>query len=158
MEQFANELEKVAAALDASDTPAPTTDIPTTWDEGTKGTDVDWTDYEISYEHVHFYQNAVYRNGMWMHPTVFFSAVTGGWGDTNTSLPTRLMNAVNGEEHWKIHGNIVSNGAGSGAALLTRLEWTPLPEPIPVTRTLAGDGVAAVSVDEAAAALAPPTS
>ena len=152
-EKFAAALNKLDERLAASDAIAAATPVDgpaPEFHEGQKGNTVNWSNYDIPLDHLPLYGRAVYMGGLWQFPLVRCKAVTGGWGDSETSLAPRLERLIN-EESWRIHGNVISNGAGSGAALLTNIEWTPLPTPLPLgTDTKPSDGV---SLDDATAAL-----
>lgn len=86
----------------------------TEWEEGTLGTSVDWSKYDVSPEAIPTYNRAKFTNGFWVVNYTNFVTLN----DAISKIPDQLEDAINGSPSWKIV-TVLPNGSGMISVLLT---------------------------------------
>lgn len=105
-----------------------------------KGSDIDWSDYDLDQNWAHFYPRAVLKNTAqgpkWAVEVFEFVSDSKQWTNKNVGknqeplgLGEYLTFMVNGPERWQI-GSIVPNGTSMAGIVMQRKVMITLPDPI----------------------------
>jgi len=92
--------------------------------EGTEGTAVDWTQYEIPADHLYTYRRSRFLGGEWRFDYTHYTFVTSSVGKMGQEI--ELL--VNSAEGWRL-GAVQAHGSGMLTASLTRTTRHVLPKP-----------------------------
>lgn len=105
--------------------------------EGTDGSTVDWTDYDIEAERLYVYRRAKYIAGSWRFDYTHYTFVTSPVSKMGEEIET----LVNSPEGWRL-GAVQAHGSGMLTASLTRVTRHVLPKPekiVPVETTISSE-------------------
>lgn len=92
--------------------------------EGTEGTTVDWTQYDIPSENLYTYRRSRFLSGEWRFDYTHYTFVT----SAVSKMGQEIELLVNSAEGWRL-GAVQAHGSGMLTASLTRVTRHVLPKP-----------------------------
>lgn len=105
--------------------------------EGTDGSSVDWTDYDVPAERLYTYRRARYIGGSWRFDYTHFTFIT----SPVSKIGQEIELLVNSAEGWRL-GAVQAHGSGMMTASLTRTTRHVLPKPekiVPVAASISSE-------------------
>lgn len=110
--------------------------------EEIKGSDVDWSEYELDSNYAHFYKHAIFKKAgeefHWIVPVNEYHSTSKPYfaqGVNKRGEPLALGEYMtwmsNGIENWKLMA-VLPNGTGQAGVIFQRVITVILPDPIPL--------------------------